>query len=201
MRIGVRGKINKGFSLIETMIAAIVLVIGILSLAAMLGRGLQYMNTSQADYIAQQKAAEAVESIFTARDIGQTTWTTICNTASSVCCAGIASCTPGGVFVTGAQPLCDPGPDGIIGTADDFNGTSCAVQTDAILLPSTSGTLATPVRMPLTNYTRQIVINSVLDSGGNTIANVRQITVTIAYSSGPLKNRSYTLNAYISNFS
>jgi len=186
-----------GFTLIETMIAMIVLTVGILALAAMLGRGLAYMQTSQYDYIAQQKAAEAVESVFEARDIGQATWSTICNVGSAVCGAG--------VFLTGSTPLCGAGADGIIGTADDFNGASCAGGTlaapDSILVPNNGGTLNPPVSLPLSTFSRTIVISTVTDSLGNTINNLRQITVTINYSAGTFKNRTYTLNAYISNFS
>jgi prepilin-type N-terminal cleavage/methylation domain-containing protein len=186
-----------GFTLIETMIALIVLTVGVLGLAAMLGTGLAYMQTSQYDYIAQQKAAEAVESVFEARDIGQATWSTICNVGSSVC--------GGGIFLTGANPLCGAGADGIIGTADDYNGTACGggaqAAPDAILTPNSTGNLNPPVSMPLSTFTRTIAIATVSDSTGKTINNLRQITVTINYSAGPFKNRSYTLNAYISNFS
>lgn len=190
---------DRGFSLIETMIAMAVLTIGLLGVAAMLADGLAYMSMSQYDYIAQQKAAEAVESIFTARDIGQATWSTICNVGSSVC--------TGGIFLTGAMPLCGPGPDGIIDTADDFNGTACAggayAQPDAIILPNTSGTVnSTSTNIsPLSNFTRTVVISSVTATSGSTIANLRQITVTVTYTAGRFKSRSYTLNAYISNFS
>lgn len=188
---------TEGFTLIETMIALMILVVGILAMAAVLGNGIAYMNTAQYDYIAQQKAAEAVESIFTARDIGQATWGTICNVGSAIC--------TGGIFVSGANPLCGAGTDGIIGTADDFNGTNCAGGTlappDAILLPSTSGNFIAPQRVALTTFTRTILISSVLDSSGNTINNLRQITVTINYAAGGFKNRQYVLNAYISNFS
>jgi len=186
-----------GFTLIETMIAMMVLTVGILALAAMLGSGLAYMTTSQYDYIAQQKAAETVESVFEARDIGQATWSTICNVGSAVCSSG--------VFLVGSNPLCGAGADGIIGTADDYNGTSCGGGTlaapDAILMPNAAGTLNPPVSQPLSTFTRKIVISTVLDGNGNTINNLRQITVTINYSAGAFKNRSYTLNAYISNFS
>ncbi|HXW63008.1 MAG TPA: hypothetical protein VEJ45_10430 [Candidatus Acidoferrales bacterium] len=193
-----RHRAEVGFSLIETMIAMIVLVIGILGLAAVLANGIEYMDASQADYIAQQKAAEAVESIFTARDIGQATWSTICNAGSPVCASGI--------FLTGALPLCGPGNDGILGTADDFAGASCAgpplAAPDAILMPNNTGVFgANPVRVALTSYKRSIVISPVVNAAGSTIANVRQITVTVTYSAGRFQNRSYTLNAYISNFS
>jgi len=186
-----------GFTLIETMIAMIVLTVGILALEAMLGMGLAYMTTSEYDYIAQQKASEAVESVFEARDIGQATWSTICNVGSPVCAAGI--------FLTGNLPLCGAGADGIIGTADDFNGASCAggalAAPDAILMPNAAGNLNPPVAVTLSTFKRSISIASVSNAAGQPISNLRQITVTINYSAGSFKNRTYTLNAYISNFS
>jgi len=187
-----------GFSLIETMIAMIILVVGILGVAAMLANGLAYMNSSQAQYIAQQKAAEAVESIFTARDIGQTTWSSICN-------AGQVNVCSSGIFLVGPLPLCGPGADGVIGTADDFNGTSCAgglySQPDAILVPNNAGNFTPPQRLNLSGFTRTITFAPVVAPGGATISNLRQITVTINYSSGNFKNRTYTLTAYISDVS
>ncbi len=194
---GRRATGHAGFTLIETMIAMVVLTVGILGLAAMLASGLAYMNLSEDDYIAQQKAAQAVESIFTARDIGQATWNTICNVGSAVCGSGI--------FLVGAQPMCDPGPDGIIGTADDFNGTACNVAADALIVPGATGAVNVNAgggsRLALSNFTRTITIANALDTSGNTIANLRQITVTVTYSNGKFRNRTYTLNAYISNFS
>jgi hypothetical protein len=188
----VRGT-QSGFTLMETMIAMTILIIGVLALAMMLGSGLVYMNLSQGDYIAQEKAAEAVESIFTARDQGQATWSTICNVNSSICSSGI--------FVTGSTPLCDPGTDGIVGTADDFNGTVCAGNADAILVPNAAGNFNPPTRQALTNFTRTITVTNATDNSGNVIANLREIQVTITYSNGQYKNRAYTLTTYISNFS
>jgi prepilin-type N-terminal cleavage/methylation domain-containing protein len=192
-----RGQGQTGFTLIETMIAIVVLGVGILGLAAMLADGIAYMNLSQEDYIAQQKAAEAVESIFTARDIGQATWSTICNVGSAVCGSG--------VFLNGAEPMCDPGPDGIVDTADDYNGTACNVAADALIVPGAGGAVNVNAgggtRLPLSNFTRTVLITNALDTGGNIIANLRQIAVTVTYTNGRFKNRSYTLTAYISNFS
>jgi len=192
---------SRGFTLIETMISVVVLVVGILGLAAMLADGLAYMTTAQYDYIAQQKAAEAVESIFTARDVGQQGWSTICNVGSAVCA--------GGIFLNGGQQMCDPGADGIVGTADDFTGTVCTVQSDAVMLPSnstgqysTSGGASTAIRVPLSTYKflRTIAITNVLTAGGAVIPNLRQIQVTITYSVGKFQ-RTYTMISDISNFS
>jgi len=199
MRIRKFASLQRGFTLMETMIAVIVLTIGVLGLAAALADGMAYMNMSQYDYIAQQKAAEAVESIFTARDIGQATWSTICNATSSVCSSGI--------FLNGTTPLCGPGADGILGTADDFNGAACAggalAAPDALILPNSSGVVnsSSGNLIPLSNFNRTIAITPVLDGAGNPIANLRQIQVTVTYASGRFGSRSYTLTAYISNFS
>jgi len=199
MRLHTPRATQVGFTLIETMIASMVLIIGVLGVAAMLGTGLAYMSSSQAQYIAQEKAAEAVESVFEARDIGQATWSTICNVGSSVC--------TNGVFLTGSQTLCGAGTDGILGTADDYNGAACAgcplACPDSIIMPSAAGVVnsTSGTLVALTNFKRTITISSVLDGNGNTIANLRQITVTITYSAANFRNQTYTLNAYISNFS
>jgi len=180
-----------GFTLIETMIAIAILSIGILGLGAMLADCLAYMGMSQYDYLAQQKAASAVESIFTARDMGQVTWASICNVGSAVC--------TGGIFMNGPQPLCDPGPDGIAGTADDFGGGGCAIQQDAIILLNGAGTFISGAasRVPLSNFQflRTIAITNIPN-----VSNLRQIQVTITYTAGRFK-RTYTLTTNISNFS
>ncbi len=182
-----------GFTLMETMIAVMVLTVGVLGLAAILATGLTYMSSAQLDYIAQQKAAEAVESIYTARNMGQATWSTICNTSSNVCSAGI--------FLNGAQPLCDAGADGIVGTADDVNGSACTGVADAILLPNGSGTVnaTTASRVPLSTYSFLRTIS--ITAPPNGLANMRQIQVTITYTAGGRFQRTYTLTTNISNFS
>lgn len=178
--VGMRRPSQAGFTLIEMMIATVVLSIGVLGLAATLADGLAYMDMSKYDYIAQQKASEAVESIFSARDMGEATWASICNVGSGTGC----------IFLTGAKQLCDPGPDGIVGTADD----NCAGLPDAILLPGPDGKFSDAVRVPLSNFTRTITITSIN-------ANLAQIQVVVTYSSGRWTARSYTLTTNISNFS
>jgi type II secretory pathway pseudopilin PulG len=197
MNLHTRQLSQAGFTLFEVMIATVVLFVGLLGLAGSLSAGLAWMSVSQYEYIAQQKASEAIESIFTARDQGQATWSTICNVGSTVCSNGI--------FLAGAQPLCDPGADGIAGTADDYSSGACpdAAHTDSVLLPNSSGVFgATPARIPLTqlNFQRTITISSV-SNGSSTVANLRKIQVTITYRAGRWPKQTYTLNAAISNFS
>lgn len=171
-----------GFSLIEAMIAMVVLAFGVLGLAAMMTDGIAYMNMSQADFIAQQKAEAAIESIFYARDSKIYSWAQLQNIT-----------TAQGVFLTAPEVLCDPGPDGIVDTVDDN-----VANVDVIWAPGPNGILTDPAnatRMALSTYTRTIVI---ADVPGD--PNVRTITVTISYTAGRFK-RNYTLTSYISRFS
>lgn len=94
-----------GFTLIEAMISIVILAFGVLSLAAVYAQGIMYTTMSQYNYIAEKKAEEAVETIFTSRDTKVLTW------------AQIANVSQGGVFKDGPQPLLDPGPDGLVGMA------------------------------------------------------------------------------------
>lgn len=175
-----RTRPQAGFTLMETVVALLILSVGILALAGMLADGLAYMSMSQDEYIAEQKAAEAVESIYTARDVSETTW------------ANINNISAGGIFVDGPTKLCDPGVDGIEGTADD----NCAIY-DSIWTPGPDGKLGTAddVKMPLTNFTRTIVISPVAGR-----ADLRQITVTITYTAAKFR-RTYTLVTNISQYS
>jgi len=176
-----------GFTLIETLIALVVLAIGILSLAAMLGTCLSLMSTSEYDYIAQQKALEAVESIYTARDLQQTSWANIYNTSQ------------GGIFLAGPLPLCAPGPDGIVGTEDD----DCT-NPDYIAMPNTgTGFINTTptissngdAKIVLGSFRRTIVISDVPSRPG-----LREIDVTITYTVGR-SQRTYKLTTDISQYS
>ena len=125
MRVSKMSKM-RGFTLLETMIAMIVLGIGVLGLAALLGDSLAYMSSAQADFIAQQKAAEAVEAVFTARDTQEVTW------------ANIQNVSAGGVFLDGAQTVLDPGSDGLVGTAADAGASP-----SSIIQPGPDGILGT----------------------------------------------------------
>ena len=175
-----------GFTLIEAMIAMVVLTFGILSLAGVFAQGLLVANMTQMDYIAQKKAQEAMESVFAARDSKQLTWSNIYNVLG-------ASGNDGGIFLDGPRPLVAPGPDGLYGTVDDV-----LTQPDVVILgPGPDGKLGTAddVVLSLNGMTRTI---SITDIPGET--NVRQITITMNYRVGHTK-RQYTLLSYISQFS
>ncbi len=76
------------------MVALVVLSVGILGLAALLYDSLSYMQGSQDDFIAQQKAEEAAEAIFTAKYSSNATYAQISNNTAG---------NPGGLFLTGPQ--------------------------------------------------------------------------------------------------
>ena len=182
MRQGTARQSAKGFTLLETMIALLVLVVGVLGLAAMLADALAYMGGSQYDFIAQQKAEQAVEAIFTAKYNNAVTWTQVSN---------FSVANPTGLFLTGAQPLLQTGPDGLVGSVNDV-----AAPPDFILDPGPDGRLGTAddIQRPLRAFTRTITI---ADVAGN--ANLRTITVIVNYRTGRF-NRTYTLNTLISAF-
>lgn len=174
-------RLPAGFTLIEAMISIIILSFGVLSLAGIYAQGIMYASLTQYDYIAEKKAEEAVETIFTARDTKVLSWAQIQNVAQ------------GGVFINGPQPLLDPGPDGLVGTADD----NVNLPDSIIIGPGPDGILGTAddVVVNLNPWmNRTIAISAVT---GET--NLRQITITINYQVGKIQ-RSYTLISYISAF-
>ena len=179
-----RRRFAAGFSLLETMIALVVLAVGILGLAAMLYDSLSYMQGSQDDFIAQQKAEEAAEAIFTAKYSANATFAQISN---------VSGTNPNGLFLSGPIPLLQPGPDGLVGSVNDVGAPPAY-----IVYPGPDGKLGTgdDVFVPLSNFTRTITINNLAsDPGGN----VRDVLITINYSTGKFK-RQYQLETYVSAF-
>jgi prepilin-type N-terminal cleavage/methylation domain-containing protein len=173
---------QKGFTLLETMIALFVLAIGVLGLAAMLANSLSYMQGSQQDFIAQQKAQEAAEAIFTAKYTNNASFAQIQNNGTS---------TPAGLFLSGPQPLLQVGPDGLVGSVND-TGANPAY----IVYPGPDMTLGTTddIQVPLANYTRTIAISNIAGE-----PYLRQVIITINYTSGGLP-RTYALTTFVSNY-
>ena len=170
-----------GFTLLEALISIVVLSFGVLSLAGIYAQGIFFASLSQYDYVAEKKAEQAVEAIFTARDIKELTWSSINNVSQN------------GVFLDGPQPVLVPGTDGLVGTATDSGSTHEYIT----IGPGPDGVLGTADDQVVDLnpwMTRTIAITPVT---GET--NLRMITVTINYQVGKM-NRSYTLISYISAF-
>jgi type II secretory pathway pseudopilin PulG len=181
---------QRGFSLMEAMVAAVVLATGLLSVLSLFAYSLSNLQLSQEDLIARAKAKEGLESVFSARDSSQITFDQINNKAN------------GGIFLDGFALMYDPpGADGIVNTDDD--SSSASSQLDAIVLPGPDGILGTAddVRQTLTNFQRQITISPVFLTGTTTINNnLRLVTVTVRYTVPQFGGRQYQVSAYISKY-
>jgi prepilin-type N-terminal cleavage/methylation domain-containing protein len=178
-KIIVRNK--NGFTLVEVMIAMAVMAFGILSLVTVFTQGLVASNQTQVQYIAQQKAQEAMETIFTSRDTRLLTW------------AQLGNISAGGIFKDGAQPLCAPGPDGLFGTSDDDLTTPDLIITgpgpDNIF--GTSDDVGTNLNPWMT---RTITFVPVANT-----PNLQSITVTVNWTSEG-RAFQYSISSFISNF-
>jgi prepilin-type N-terminal cleavage/methylation domain-containing protein len=165
-----------GFSLIETIVAIGVLSVGALGLAGVFAAGMQKTVSSPGELLATQKAAEAIESVFSARDSHTVAW------------AQLRNVNGGGIFLDGPQALKLAGADGVVNTADDAT-------VESVVLPGRDQMLGTAddVTQTLDGYTREIQIVDLS-------ADLRAVTVTVTYRAGTTAMRPYTLTAYISTF-
>ncbi len=177
-RVAMRHQMDaeSGITLIETMIAMLVLTVGAIGMAGVFLQGMNLAATAPKELVATQKAAEAIESVFGARDSHTVTWDQLRNVSH------------GGIFVDAATPMKVAGADGVLNTADDG-------AVESVELPGPDQNLATPAdnkTETLTGFTRQITISDLSQI-------LRQVTVTITYQAGAT-TRTYALTAYISAF-
>jgi type II secretory pathway pseudopilin PulG len=171
---------QSGFTLVEVVCAMGLIIIGIIGLEGALAFGVRQLTASQDQFIAAARAAEAIESVFKARDNKVLTWSQIRNVRG-------ASGADGGVFLDGPSAVRDPGPDGLINTADDG-------AIEQIITPGPDGVLGTAddVKTPLNGFTREILIRDI-------DATLRQLQVIVRY---PTANgqATYTVTTYISSY-
>jgi Tfp pilus assembly protein PilV len=195
------GKREDGFTLIEVMIAILVMLIGVLAVIASLATAVAATQSSEEDLIARQKALEAMESIYTARNSQQIPF------------ASVANVSNGGIFLNGAQPMLCAGPDGLVNTGDDVacttsSGAACPDSgAECMVLPGPDGILGTPddVTMSLGNFTRTISISPTQYLAGSPYAgsnnpNMSAITITVSYTKPGMPTRSYTANGLITSY-
>jgi len=180
---------SAGFSLIEVMIAIAILTVGLLALVGTFATALNSTNWAQEDLIAKQKALEALESIFTARNTQQLTFAQVANQSAG----------GGAIFTDGYTTMRAAGPDGLVGTGDDVNFAAngpCPTGVEGIRLPGPDGILgnADDKCMSLANFQRQILIVSLSGT-------LKQITVNVQYTRPGLRQpRTYTVNALMSSY-
>lgn len=175
------------------MIAIVIMSIGILTLIAAFAAAVGTTQTSEENLIARQKTLEAMESIYTARNTQQITFSQIAN-------------FPTGIFSAGATQLLCAGPDGLVNTTDDINCAAsgpCTAGAECVVLPGPDGVLGTSddQAMGLSNFRRQVTIANALNADGTVNNTLKQITVTVSYiPTGTTVARNYTVNSLISAY-
>ena len=190
----VRKHAERGFSLIEVMMSMVILTVGLLSLASVVGLAMSATQTSQQDMIAKQLANEAYESIITARNSSQITWDDIQNVGSANCpLSGAPSC---GIFQTGTNAIYLPATAGVYA---GIVGTSAHGAAQTLREPGPNGTYgnADDVILPLTNFQRSILITEL----NPPVPTLRSVTITMTYSAPQTSvPKTYILNSYISQY-
>jgi prepilin-type N-terminal cleavage/methylation domain-containing protein len=180
---------SSGFSLVEVLVAMVVLATGLMSVVGMFVFSISIMQTAQEDLLAREKAKEALESVVSARDTGQITFDQIQNTTNAP-----------GIFDPNFQPLYIPRlPDGLINTASYVQPGGTL---ESVTLPGPDGILGTAddIIVPLSNFQRQITITPVPTAIGGVDPNMRQIVVTVQYTATQQGTHKYSVTGYISRF-
>ncbi|HUU33187.1 MAG TPA: prepilin-type N-terminal cleavage/methylation domain-containing protein [Vicinamibacterales bacterium] len=164
-----------GFSLVETLVSILILTVGVLGLTQAFISGVQKSTSAPYEVLATQKAAEAIESVFAARDSHIVTWAELRNAAQ------------GGVFLNSATAMTTAGTDGILNTSDDG-------PVETFVYPGPDGFIGTldDKTLTLDNFTRKIEI---VDLSGF----LRQITVTVTYPANG-QTKSYSVTSLISQY-
>lgn len=113
-------KTESGFSYIDVMIAIVILMVGILALLAAISASVVRGRGQEQQVMAKQIATSTMESIMSVKetsDANRIGWIRVGNVGTN---PEPVTGVPQGIFVNGFQNvLPDPGPDEVIGTADD----------------------------------------------------------------------------------
>lgn len=162
------------------MVGLLLLLIGVLGLAGGVAVAARRLTGSQDQLFASERAAEAAEAVFKARDTRTVTWAQIKNRNG-------ATGTDNGIFLDGPQPIKLLGADGLANTGDDG-----AVQD--IVKPGLDGLLGTAddQHVPLVDFTREIEIRDITTT-------LRRLRIIVRYrnSQGPA---TYVLTTFISSY-
>lgn len=182
-RAGAARRGQSGFTMLEMVVAMVVLMVGMLSLAQVLGYALTVSNRGRGATNTKLIVVSMLEQMENLRNTGQLTYGQIAN-AGAVDNNGAAFVFPG--FPTDMQPLSrDPGPDGIFGTTDDLRNAG----TDGVygtLDDYTDTSLARP------NFRRQVTITALSGS-------LKKIEVTLEYRDAQGRLKTLKGTSYLNN--
>lgn len=163
-----------GFSLIETMAAMVIMLIGMMATMSALSYGMLSMQESERRTLSKELVRSTMETIFSIRDMlafdPQATGTTYnWNTLQ------ISNGSNGGIFVDGWTPVREsPGADGIFGTLDD----TCAAGTSCVVNGTTNSSAVVP------GVERKVEIYDIVENGA---VRKRRFTVRVRYFVGTIQ--------------
>jgi prepilin-type N-terminal cleavage/methylation domain-containing protein len=162
--IGAR-RSESGFTMLEMVVALVVLLIGLLAMMAAIGYSLMVTNSGRGVTNTKLLVVSILEEMETMRNTGQLTYGQIAN-QGQVDPKGAKH--PFGGFPPDFEPVSlNPGPDGIYGTGDDLVDAG----TDGIY--GTTDDFTNPA-LARQGFTRQILITPLSP-------NLKQVTVTLKY--------------------
>lgn len=166
-------KKQDGFSLVEAIIAMIILLIGILATISALSFSIFSIQDSEQRSISKEITRSTLETVFSMRDLlafNQQAGVTAYNWNS----IKIKSGSNGGIFLDGWTPIREnPGTDGIFGTDDD----ACSGTGTCVVGSTTNNSAIMP------GYERKIEIEDIVQNG---VVRKRRITVRVRYIVGQL---------------
>jgi Tfp pilus assembly protein PilV len=176
---------ESGFSLIETIFALLILMIGILATISALSFSIFYVQESEKNTYAREYARSALETIFSIRDLqlfdaeGNNVtynWDTLV----------VKNTTNSGIFTDDWTPIREsPGKDGIYGTADD----TCAETENCVVGGATNSSAV------VNGYQRKIEITDIVKNG---TVRERYIVIRVRYMVG-LNQREISESTIIAN--
>jgi prepilin-type N-terminal cleavage/methylation domain-containing protein len=177
-------KRQSGFTMLEMVVSMVVLMIGLLSLAQVLGYALSVTNRGRTVTNTKLLVVSMLEQMENLRNTGQLTYGQIAN-AGSVDNTGATFNFAG--FPGGLKKVSkDPGPDGIYGTGDDLTSAG----KDGILGNGddklNDDTLARP------GFLREIVITPLGP-------NLKRIAITLEYTDSEGHKRTIEGKSYLNN--
>jgi prepilin-type N-terminal cleavage/methylation domain-containing protein len=181
---------ERGFTLLEVLVAMAIMIVGLLSLAYGIGLGLEGVQMSTMDTIAREKAREAMEDVFTARDTSTISFSQICNIPAS------GSNSNNCLFVTGYTPMYTADSLGLVNTNAAANN---AVET--FLVPGPSGVLGgtdQPAALTLSGFQRQITVTPISSPDGHETLAI--VEVDIFYKPLPWQSRYVTMITVMSAY-
>jgi prepilin-type N-terminal cleavage/methylation domain-containing protein len=169
-----------GFSLLEMVVAMMIMTVGLLGVASAISYALMASNRGRGITNAKMLMVSILEQMETMRDTGQLHFNEISNSQ-------VAGSTFTG-FPTTFQPVSTkPGPDGVFGTADD------------LINPGPDGIWGTPddftdLSLARPGVQRKIIITTLLDNDY-----LKKIQVTLRYSPNGGTPSELTCTGYLND--